>query len=126
MCANRRRTILHGIKKPRAGDRDSLANHSHPRIPREAVVVYLSNENRPSVWEQVSDYIEKHGEIGNAEVRKLMRISDTLRASKQLKVWVDLGLLVVANPESAKQFRKYTKPDVEPSDTLFSKARGKH
>ena len=99
---------------------------TRPRIPREAVVVYLFNENRPSAWEQVSDYLEKHGEIGNAEVRRLMRTSDTLRASKQLKVWVNLGLLVVANPYAAKQFRKYTKPDVEPGDTLFSEAKGKH
>jgi len=99
---------------------------TRPRIPREAVVVYLYNENRPSVWEQVSDYIEKHGEIGNAEVRRLMQTSDTLRASKQLKEWVNLGLLTVANPNAAKQFRKYMMLDVEPTDSLFSKAEGKH
>lgn len=93
---------------------------TRPRIPREAVLVYLFNENRPSVWEQVSDYIDKHGEIGNAQVRSLMQISDTLRASKALKEWVNLGLLVVANPNAAKQNRRYTKPDVEPGETLFS------
>lgn len=74
----------------------------------------------------MSDYIEKHREIGNAEVRRLMQTLDTLRASKQLKEWVNLGLLVVANPNAAKQFRKHTMPDVEPTDSLFSKAEGKH
>ncbi len=98
---------------------------TRPRIPREAVVVSLFNENRPSVWEQVNDYLDKHGEIGNSEVRTLMQTSDTLRASKQLKEWVNLGLIVVANSGAAKQFRGYSKPDVEPSVALFSKPQGK-
>jgi len=97
---------------------------TRPRIPREAVVIYLVNENRPSVWEQVSDFIDAHGEIGNAEVRTLMQTTDTLRASKQLREWVALGLLVVANPDAAKQKRRYTKPDREPGETLFSKTKG--
>jgi ATP-dependent DNA helicase RecG len=98
---------------------------TRPRIPREAVVVYLFNENRPSIWEQVIDYINKHGEIGNAETRRLMGTTDTLRASKQLKEWVNLGLLVVANPDAAKQLRKYTQPDGEPDEPLFSQGLGK-
>jgi ATP-dependent DNA helicase RecG len=98
---------------------------TRPRISHEAVRVFLFNEHRPSIWEQVSDFINKHGEIGNAEVRRLMQTSDTLRASKQLKEWVNLGLLVVANPLAAKQFRKYTKPDFESSESLFSELERK-
>jgi ATP-dependent DNA helicase RecG len=93
---------------------------TRPRVPREAVVVYLFNESRPSIWEQVSAYVDKHGEVGNAEVRRLMRTSDTLRASKQLKEWVNLGLLIVANPDAAKQHRKYARPDGDSTDPLFS------
>ncbi|HEY8506177.1 MAG TPA: hypothetical protein VIL46_16440, partial [Gemmataceae bacterium] len=99
---------------------------TRPRLAREAVLVYLFNENRPSIWEQVSDCIDKHGPIGNAEVRKLMGTDDTLRASRQLKEWVNLGLLVVVNPQGAKRHRKYTKPDLEPTESLFSKAPCKH
>lgn len=97
---------------------------SRPRIPREAVVVHLLNENRPSIWEQVSDYIDRHREIGNAELRKLMETTDTLQASKKLKEWVGLGYLVVVNPYAAKQFRKYSKPDGDADDSLFSKPLG--
>ena len=96
-----------------------------PRLQQEAVLVYLFNENRPSVWEQVSAHIDKHGLIANAEVRKLMQTEDTLKASKQLKEWVEIGLLVVANPVAGKRFRKYTKPGFEEADMLFSKLKGK-
>lgn len=97
---------------------------TRPRLPREAVIVYLFNENRPSTWEQVVNYIDKHGDIGNAEVRNLMQ-TDTLRASKQLKEWVNLGLLVVANPDAAKQLRRYARPDGGPDESLFSQGQRK-
>ena len=41
---------------------------TRPKLPREAVRVYLFNQNRPSIWEQVTDYLDKHGSIGNAEI----------------------------------------------------------
>lgn len=95
---------------------------TRPRIERETVILYLFNENRPSVWVQVSAYIDQHGTIGNAEVRSLMQTDDTLKASKQIKKWQELGLLEVTNPQAAKQLRRYTKPDFEEGETLFSKA----
>ena len=58
----------------------------------------LFNENRPSLWEQVSDYIDRHGSIGNAEVRQLMGTEDVLAVSKLIREWVDRGQLVVTNP----------------------------
>lgn len=93
---------------------------SRPRIPREAVVIHLFNENRPSTWEQVSDYIDRRGEIGNAELRMLMDTDNPVRASRKLREWVSLGYLVVANPSAAKQFRKYTRPGGELEEPLFS------
>jgi ATP-dependent DNA helicase RecG len=84
-----------------------------------AVTVCLLNENRPTTWEQVSAYIDEHGPIGNAEVRRLLETDDTLRASQHLKKWCDLGLLVVANPQLGKRVRKYTKPGVRARDRLL-------
>ncbi|CAK9052466.1 ATP-dependent DNA helicase RecG, partial [Durusdinium trenchii] len=51
---------------------------TRPRIQREALVVQLRNQNRPTVWEQVSDYLDKNGTIANAQVRRLMGTDDTL------------------------------------------------
>ena len=95
--------------------------YTRPRLPREAVVVILRNNHRPTVWEQVSQYIDRHGTIGNAQVRQLLATDDTLGVSKQLKHWVDQGLLVIANPEAGRNVRRYAKPDaVDPEfDTLF-------
>jgi len=92
---------------------------TRPRIEREAVVVYLLNSNRPTIWAQVSEYIDREKTIGNAEVRRLMGTDDTLAASKQLRRWVDEGVLVVVNPEAGKNVRRYTKPDTEPEDDLL-------
>ena len=92
---------------------------TRPRIEREAVVVYLFNENRPSVWEQVNEYIDKHGSIGNAEVRRLMG-SDTLKASQQIKKWRVLGLLEVTNPLAGKRVRRYARADRSLEQELFS------
>jgi ATP-dependent DNA helicase RecG len=96
-----------------------------PDLPREAVVVYLLNEARPSTWDQVEGYLEKYGEIGNAEVRVLLRTDDPVRASKLLKSWVDLGLLVIANPQAAKQRRRYRLPGKPREAALFSLSFGK-
>jgi len=98
---------------------------TRPRIEREAVLTILRNQNRPSVWEQVVNYIENHGDIGNAELRRLLDTNDTLGASKQLKAWVEQGLLVVVNPNAGRNVRRYTLPDQELSDEFFSNPVGK-
>ncbi len=97
---------------------------TRPRIEREAVVTILFNQNRPSVWEQVVDCIDKHGTIGNAEVRRLLGTEDTLTASKQLKAWVEQGVLIVANPEAGRNVRRYMFPETEFPD-FFSNLDGK-
>lgn len=94
---------------------------TRPQIEREAVIVHLFNENRPSAWEQVSIYIDHHGSIGNAEIRHLMGDADTLKASQQIKKWRDLGLLIVANPLEGKRVRRYTKLNRPAAPSLFSK-----
>ncbi len=88
---------------------------------RDSVLVVLRNEARPSVWDQVSRFLEEHGSIGNADVRQIMRTDDTLKASKALREWVHRGLLAVANPAAAKQHRRYTRPERSGAEPLFSK-----
>lgn len=103
-------------------DRSSLyppIYYGHTDLEREAVRVVLLNEARPTVWRQVEKYLDQHGTISNAEVRRLLKTDNTLRASKQLSSWVSGGLLVVDNPGSAKQSRRYRRPMSEPLSLLF-------
>jgi ATP-dependent DNA helicase RecG len=97
---------------------------TRPRLEREAVLTTLLNQNRPSVWQQVVDYIGHHGDIGNAEVRHLLGTEDTLSVSKLLKGWVEQGVLVVANPHAGRNVRRYTLPETEFPD-FFSTPDGK-
>jgi len=98
---------------------------TRPFIERESVKVLLLNENRPTAWEQVSDYLDKHGSIGNKEIREVLRTEDTLRASRRLKEWVDRGVLVVMNPDQGTKIRRYCKPGYRPDVNLFSEPEGK-
>jgi ATP-dependent DNA helicase RecG len=98
---------------------------SQPDISREAVLLALFNEARPSVWDQVKSCLEKHGDIGNAEVRTILRTDDPVKASKLLRAWVDRGLLVLTQPTLAKQRRRYRLPGVLPHQDLFSQVLGK-
>jgi len=96
-----------------------------PQLQKDAVLVAILNENRPTAWDLVSDFIDKRGSISNAEVRKLVAAQDVLGASKQLRMWVQKGLLVVTNLAAAKQHRRYAKPSTPPEAPLFSKLSGK-
>jgi ATP-dependent DNA helicase RecG len=71
---------------------------SSPHLEHDAVMVTLLNEERPAVWEQVSDWIDRNGSISNRELRRIAGI-DTLKASKRLKKWVDADMLV---PDTSK------------------------
>ena len=70
--------------------------------------VALLNLERPSIWDEVSDWINREGSIQNAKLCEIAKI-DTLRASKMLGVWREQGLLVPL-PNRAKRNMAYTKP----------------
>lgn len=89
------------------------------------VRVILRNENRPSSWNQLWAHIETHGSIANAELRKLLKTKDTLRVSKLLRRLVDARLLVVADPNAAKQHRRYKLPEQDLPELLIAKGPGK-
>lgn len=58
----------------------------------DSVTVVLISDPRPPLWDLVSDWIDRNGPIGNAVVCRLGDL-DTVKASRMLKRWTDLGLL---------------------------------
>lgn len=75
----------------------------------ESVTVTLFNAKRPSAWDEVSDWIDRHGSIANADVVRIARL-DTLKASKLLTSWREQGLLVPLQGR-AKRNMAYAKPN---------------
>jgi len=74
----------------------------------ESVTVTLFNAKRPSHWDEVSDWVDRHGSIANADVVRITGL-DTLKASKLLTLWRDQGVLVPL-PGRAKRNMAYAKP----------------
>ncbi len=84
----------------------------------ESVTVTLLNLERPSVWDEVSHWIDMHGEIANRQLREITKL-DTLEASRMLRTWVAQGVLI-ALPSASRQQARYTKPmrSIEQADSL--------
>jgi ATP-dependent DNA helicase RecG len=84
----------------------------------ESVTVTLLNLARPSVWDEVSDWIDRKGFIQNGKLCEITGL-DTLKASKLLTTWRDQGLLIQL-PTRGKKNMAYTKPSQsqEPEDLL--------
>lgn len=96
----------------------------NPDVAVESLTVVLLNHERPTAWDEVSDWIDRHGTIANADVVRIARV-DTLRASKMLAAWREQGLLVQV-PGRAKRNMAYAKRQAsELSDpgALFSEGR---
>jgi ATP-dependent DNA helicase RecG len=81
---------------------------------QEAVTVSLINEERPPIWEQVNDWIERNGPIANSDLCQIANV-DTLTASKMFRRWVEQGVLL-ADPTRGKRNMVYYKP-IEQDDT---------
>lgn len=75
---------------------------------QEAISVTLLNEERPPIWEQVSDWMDRHGPIANSDLCQIAGL-DTLKASKLLKRWVEQGLLI-SDSSRGKRHTVYEKP----------------
>lgn len=74
----------------------------------ETLLLTLFNEDRPAVWTEVSDWMERNGPIANADVCRIAGV-DTLKASKMLRGWVDRGLLELL-PGRVRSNAAYRKP----------------
>ncbi len=72
------------------------------------MTVTLFDAKRPSHWDEVSDWVDRHGSIANADVVRITAL-DTLKASKLLTLWREQGVLVPL-PGRAKRNMAYTKP----------------
>jgi ATP-dependent DNA helicase RecG len=73
----------------------------------ESVTVTLFNAERPTAWDEVSVWLDRHGSVANADVVRMAHI-DTLKASKLLGHWRDQGLLV-ALPGRGKRNMAYAR-----------------
>jgi ATP-dependent DNA helicase RecG len=58
----------------------------------ESVVVTLMSDPKSRLWDLVSEWIDRNGPIGNAQVRTLGGL-DRSKASRFLKRWEQLGFL---------------------------------
>lgn len=88
----------------------------------ESVTVMLLNLERPTVWDEVSDWIDRNGALANADLCRIAGV-DTLKASKMLKAWVEQGVLVQP-PALAKRYTSYVKPAQPPAQgVLLSEAQ---
>lgn len=89
---------------------------------QEAISVLLLNEENPSVWEQVSDWIDRTGSISNSNLCQIASL-DTLKASKQLKRWVEQGLLE-SDAGRGKRYIVYRKPTSETREQSWPLSTG--
>lgn len=74
----------------------------------ESVTVTLFNLQRPTAWDEVSDWVDRNRSIANADVVRIAKV-DTLKASKMLGAWREQGLLE-ALPGRGKRNMAYVKP----------------
>ena len=77
-----------------------------------SVLVTLRNEERPPIWEQVSDWIDRNSLLSNSDLCKIAGV-DTLKASKMLKRWVEQGVLI-KDDSAGKRNTRYLKPSQGP------------
>ena len=83
----------------------------------------LFNEERPPVWEQVSDWIDRNGPIANVDLCQIANV-DMLKASKMLRRWFEQGILIPVEGR-AKRNMAYRKPvltEMEREPSLLSDA----
>lgn len=66
----------------------------------DLVRVVLFNEERPTEWEKVKEYLEINGYINNRTARDITGIVQTHEMSRLFKKWTEKGLLVKIEPKS--------------------------
>jgi hypothetical protein len=89
----------------------------------------LKNEAKNNAWQMVEDHLRTHGQIGNADLRCILNLTERQHAaaSKQLAKWVADGALIIINPEAGTRSRRYAlsfSPVPDPLSDLFSNPGG--
>ncbi len=90
-----------------------------PQTRPHSVLVILLNIQRVEYWDTVSQYLDKHSSISNREARKVTGITDTIKMSRLLKLWVKKGLLEKQETGSKKE-TLYHKPGIHQTSSLFA------
>lgn len=87
-------------------------------VPTDRYVVRLAlyNRQRDSLWDQVEQWLDKHGKLTNHDVRQVTGIQDSVRVSRLLQSWVERGWLVARG--TGKRDRHYVRP-VTKEPSLF-------
>jgi ATP-dependent DNA helicase RecG len=81
---------------------------TRPFLKQDGVMVVLLNEERPPIWEQVSDWLDRNRFITNADLCKIANI-DTLAASRLFSKWVIKDMLI-SDKSKGKRGTRYYKP----------------
>lgn len=90
-----------------------------PKLRPNSVLLLLFNMQRIEYWDTVSNYLNENYRITNSKAREITGQGDVLKMSRQLKAWVEKGLLEKIG--SAKRDSYYMKPGQEMPKRLFSK-----
>lgn len=69
-------------------------------IIEDSVKVILLNEEMPSEWEKIKEYLELNKYITNSEARKITGVVQMHKMSRLLRKWVSQGLLIKITHES--------------------------
>ncbi len=64
-----------------------------PTTRPNSVLLFLLNLQKVEYWDTVSKYLDEHYRITNREARNITSITDTIKMSRFLKLWVTKGLL---------------------------------
>ena len=83
----------------------------------ESVTVTLFNLERPTVWDEVSDWIDRNGPISNGQLREIAKV-DIAAASLMLRDWVQQGLLA-SLPDRGRRNAAYAKVATPRAGDLF-------
>ena len=83
----------------------------------ESVTVTLFNLERPTVWDEVSDWIDRNGPISNGQLREIAKV-DIAAASLMLRDWVQQGLLA-SLPDRGRRNAAYAKVAAPRAGDLF-------
>ncbi|MDE0243271.1 MAG: hypothetical protein OYG31_00975 [Candidatus Kaiserbacteria bacterium] len=97
---------------------------THPDI-ENSVKLILSNEEAPSEWERVKEYLEKKDYIKNETAREITGITQRNEMSSMLKEWHKKGLLRKITRGKSKRYTYYVLPDFKTSFEIKGKTMSK-
>ena len=87
----------------------------------DSVTVILLSDTKPPSWDLVSEWIDRNGPIGNAVVCALSGL-DTVKASRLLRKWTEIGLLRALEGRARRNSRYEKVNDSATSTTLFAES----